>query len=97
MELKSMCNIITPYRCPNCNNDILLFTRNNSNMAIDYKKLIDNGMSLKQIKDYLYERNINILNCICCHSKFMIDWTNGYPEPLTDINILNRFNYKFKE
>lgn len=95
MELREMCRIMHPYTCPACGNDMLFFTRERSNMVIDYKNLIQNKTD--NIMDYLGEKNVEYLKCIACKKMYIIDWSRGYARPLIDKNILKQFGYKFKE
>lgn len=94
---KEMCKIINPYRCPNCGNDVLFFTKNHSGTVIDYKFLIDSGYGLNDLINYLGDKNIRYIKCLACQKMYIIDWSNGYPVPLLDRNALKQFGYKFKE
>lgn len=95
MSHRQMCTIIKPYKCPNCNNELLFFTINRSDFVIDYKNLINKGLSLHQLREYLSNRNIRYLKCIICKKMYIIDWSNGFPEPLLNRNVLTQFGYKF--
>lgn len=95
MENKEMCRVITPYVCPNCGNALLFFTSKN-NRVIDYKGFIDASNELGKMKNILYSHNVKTLKCIGCKHEYIIDWSNGWPVPLTDRNVLKRFGYKFK-
>ena len=65
MENKQLYSLITPYRCPICNQDMLFFASSN-NRIIDYKKFISYGKSLSEMKAYLEKRDIKFLKCIAC-------------------------------
>ena len=91
MEEKNvMYNLITPYRCKLCNQDMLFFeTRKNT--LIDYKQFISSANTLSETIEKLGQRNIKYLKCIRCGRHFIIDWTNGWPEPLLDRSALKQF------
>lgn len=95
-EQKEMCIILYPYTCPACGNDMLFFTREKSNMVIDYKNLMQTKDN-KDIIDYLSSKNINYLKCIACKRTYIIDWSHGYARPLLNRDALKQFGYKFKE
>lgn len=89
--MKEMCSIITPYRCSKCGQDMLFFTTN-GNILVDYKKLfVNNMMTMSEIKEYLAKKKVKYMKCIGCNTTYIIDWTNGYPYPLLDANVLNKF------
>lgn len=92
MEMKNMCNRITPYRCPKCGNDLLFF-ETKFNKIIDYKGLMDKSFILPEIKEYLGTKGVKYIRCISCKESFIIDWSNGYPVPLIDKNKLKSFGY----
>ena len=97
MELREMCRIMHPYTCPACGNDMLFFTRANSNMIIDYKNIISSNRDNNSIMNYLSEKNIEYLKCVACKKMYIIDWTHGYARPLIYKDTLKQFGYKFKE
>ena len=91
MENKKMLyKLITPYRCKVCGQDMFFFTTPTNNV-IDYKEFLSRANSLSETKRYLEKRNIRYLKCICCNRLFIIDWSKGWPEQVTDINILRDF------
>lgn len=90
MTLKEMCRSITPYVCNECGNDTLFFITKNG-ILIDYKTMMERGMSLTQIKQFLYEKNIKYIKCISCNRQYIIDWRNGYPVNLIDRQALLDF------
>lgn len=96
MEYKEMCKIMHPYTCPTCGNDMLFFTRTNSNMIIDYKNLMQYRNN-NDIMDYLGEKNVEYLKCVACKKIYIIDWTRGYARPLIYKDTLKQFGYTFKE
>ena len=81
---------ITPYKCKVCGQDMLFFTHNKGTV-IDYKEFLNRGITLAEMKQYLEKRNIKYIKCICCDKLFIIDWSKGWPEQITDINILKQF------
>ncbi len=83
-------HLITPYKCPQCHQDMLFFTTKNDRI-IDYKKFIDSGKSLDETKEYLAINNIRFLKCIYCDRSYIIDWTNRWPVPLIDVKKLKAF------
>ena len=88
--MNTLYHLITPYRCPKCGQDMLFFTTKDGRI-IDYKKFLDSAKSLDELKDYLERRNIKFIKCLGCDKSYITDWTNGWPEPLTDIIKLKRF------
>ncbi len=87
---KLLYRLITPYKCKICGQDMLFFT-NNRGTVIDYKEFLNRGNTLAEMKQYLEKRNIKYIKCICCDKLFIIDWSKGWPEQVTDINILRQF------
>lgn len=90
MENKILYKLITPYKCKICGQDMLFFTTP-SGTIIDYKEFLNRGNTLSEMKTYLEKRNIKYIKCICCDKLFIIDWSNGWPEQVTDIRILRDF------
>lgn len=90
---KELCKVIYPYTCPACGNEMLFFTRSNSNMVIDYKNLIDSKMDNDSIIDYLGNKDVEYLKCIACKKLYIIDWSRGYARPLRDKDALKQFGY----
>ena len=88
--MKELCNIITPYKCKQCGQDMLFFVTAN-NTLIDYKALISKGYSINDIKHLLETKNIRFIKCISCNKSYIIDWTNTYPVQLLDKNSLKKF------
>lgn len=86
----NMCDIITPYRCKKCGQDMLFFVTSN-NLLIDYKKLFNDLVSLQNIVHNLESRNIKYLKCLVCNKTFIIDWTNRFPCQLTDKECIEKF------
>ncbi len=87
---KILYNLIQPYKCPICNEDLLFFTSKH-NKIIDYKRFLDNGNTLAEMKGYLEKRDIRHFKCIKCDKEFIIDWSEGWPVPVTDIDKLKAF------
>lgn len=90
MDNKLMYKLISPYRCKQCGQDMLFFTSSNGTV-IDYKEFLNRGIPLSEMKRYLEKRNIKFIKCICCDKLYIIDWSHGWPEQVTDINILRSF------
>lgn len=88
--MEQLYHLIKPYKCPVCNQDMLFFTTKDGNL-IDYKKFIHRADSLENMEDYIGRRNVKFIKCINCNRSFIIDWTNGWPIPLTDRNKLKEF------
>lgn len=87
----NMCEIITPYRCKNCGQDMLFFLTNN-NTLIDYKALFCyNDQTLYGIKHYLENKNIRFIKCLVCNKTYIIDWTHGYPMQLLNKDLIKKF------
>lgn len=85
-----MCKRITPYVCKQCNQETLFFSTKN-NMLIDYKSLMKKGLNRYSLIKYLQDKNIKYIKCINCNKEYIIDWTDGYPTQLLDINIIKDF------
>lgn len=90
--MREMCKCITPYKCPVCNQDMLFFVLSNNNI-VDYKRLLEeqspNG--IYSIREYLGNRNVKFIKCIVCNKTSIIDWSDTYPKPLLNNNILKEF------
>lgn len=91
MNKKLLYHIIEPYKCPICKEDLLFFTTKFNDKIIDYKRLLDNGNTLDETKHYLEKRNIRHFRCIHCDREFIIDWTEGWPIPITNKDKLKIF------
>lgn len=88
--LKEMCYLVYPYTCHYCgSNNLYFYTKYND--LINYKSFIDNNLTLDQIKDNLYDKNIKYLKCLSCNKISIIDWSNGYPKQLYDKNAIKKF------
>lgn len=87
---KIMCNLITPYRCKECNQDMLFFITPN-NTLLDYKKIFDTYQNLQGIRNFLYTKNIRFIKCLVCNKSYIIDWTSGYPTQLMNKKDLEKF------
>lgn len=85
-----MCELINPYKCPKCNQDVLFFVTS-SNTLIDYMQLFKKGMSKDQIREYLAEKRVRYIKCIKCNTVHIIDWSKGYPVPLLKRSDLKKF------
>ena len=90
MTNKILYHLIHPYRCPICNEDLLFFTTK-TNKIIDYKHILSNANTLSDTITFLGSRNIKHFKCIKCNKEFIIDWSKGWPEPLTDREALKKF------
>ena len=82
--------LITPYKCKVCGQDMLFFT-NNRGTIFDYKEFLNRRNTLPEMKRYLEKRDIKYLKCICCDKLYIIDWSHGWPEQITDGSILKEF------
>lgn len=89
-SLKPMYEIIKPYKCPKCNEDMLFFETKH-NTIIDYKSILSLAKTASECKQYLEKRDIKHFKCIYCGGIFLIDWTKNWPYPLTDINVIKQF------
>ena len=69
---------------------MLFFTTSNGSV-IDYKEFLNRSNTLPEVKRYLEKRNIKYIKCIYCDRLFIIDWSHGWPEQVTDINVLRDF------
>ena len=87
---QQMYELISPYKCKICGQDMLFFTTT-GNTIIDYKEFFNRGNTLSEMKSYLGKRNIRFLKCICCDRLFIIDWTNDWPEQVIDRSVLSKF------
>lgn len=86
-----MVELLKPYKCKKCGQEMLFFLTKN-NTLIDYKALmVDYSYTLMDIKKYLEDKNICFIKCLSCNKTYIIDWTDGYPVPLIDETILNKF------
>lgn len=85
----NMCSLRTPYRCINCNQDMLFFTTN-KNILVDYKGLMSDGRDVWDVKKYLKPKKVRKFKCMSCGSVFTIDWTNSFPEPILEELALNK-------
>ena len=90
MEKKLLYSLIHPYRCKVCKQDMLFFT-NNKGTIFDYKEFLNQRKTLPEMKRYLEKRDIKYLKCICCDKLYIIDWSKGWPEQITDRTILEKF------
>lgn len=89
--MKILCEVLTPYKCKYCNQDMLFFTTKN-NMLIDYKGcFVDRMMSSYELKNYLENKKVRYLKCVACGKISIIDWSQSYPIQLIDKNILKNF------
>jgi len=89
-EKKTMYELIHPYRCKNCGQDMLFFTTN-SGTVIDYKEFFNRGNTLSEMKRYLERRNIGFLKCLCCNKLYIIDWTDDWPQQVIDKKVPREF------
>ena len=79
--LKQMYDIIEPYICPNCGNNVIVFeTRKNT--SIDYKSILRGGISASEMKQELQKRSVKGFRCLYCGHRFLIDYTKVWPSPL---------------
>lgn len=85
-----MYHLIQPYKCPACNQEMLFFTTKD-NKVIDYKRFISNANTLDETIKYLGKRDIRFIKCIQCGKTYIIDWTDGWPKPLTERKKLKEF------
>ena len=86
-----MCEKITPYRCPICNQDMLFFVTSN-NTLIDYKGLAERSPNgIYSLRQYLENKRIKFIKCLVCNKVSIIDWSNTYPKPLLDKEVLEKF------
>lgn len=81
---------INPYRCKICGQEMLFF-ETKYNKLIDYKRFLDNANALDEMKQKIEKRGIKYIRCICCGKSFIIDWSNGWPEQLTDKEVMKNF------
>lgn len=85
-----MCDIITPYKCSKCGQEMLFFITN-SGLLLDYKKLFYSGLSAQEIKNFVANNKVKYIKCIGCNNTFIIDWRKKYPMQLLDKNLLKEF------
>ena len=90
MDKKIMYELIHPYRCKNCGQDMLFFTTSNDTV-IDYKEFLNRGNTLSEMKRYLERRNIRFLKCLCCNKLYIIDWTDDWPQQVMYRNVPKQF------
>lgn len=89
--MKELCKIIAkPYVCKECGNEMLFF-ETIDNYLIDYKKLINMAQTKKDVYDILSENGVKYIKCLVCGKKYIIDWTNGYPEQMMDKSNIQKF------
>lgn len=93
---KIMYNLIKPYRCKVCGQDMLFF-ENKKQMLIDYKGFLDDDFTLSEMKRNIENRGVRYLRCIQCGRSFIIDWSHGWPEQLMDMNAIRRFGVGVKQ
>lgn len=85
-----LCHTIKPYICTNCNQDTLFFYTKKGTL-IDYKTLMVNGTTRKELIEELQYKNVKYLKCINCGKTFIMDWRKRFPIPLEDRNKLTEF------
>lgn len=90
MEKNLLYRRINPYKCKVCGQEMLFFETKHKTL-IDYKPFLDNAFTLSEMKHAIETRKIKYIRCICCGRSFIIDWTNGWPEQLTDREALKKF------
>ena len=83
-------HLIPSFRCKRCGQEMLFFTTSSGNM-IDYKEFINHMSSLQHLINALTWRKVRFLKCLCCNQSYIIDWSKGWPEQLTDITKLQKF------
>ena len=88
--MNDMINLITPYKCNECNQEMLFFfTKRNT--LIDYKALFKRFNTSIELKEYLQNKDIINFKCVSCGKEFIIDLRRGYPVPLYDNTLLQQF------
>ena len=88
--MQQMYSLITPYKCKYCDQDMLFFLTK-KNTVIDYRAYLKNANTLSETIEDLSKRKIRYIKCICCGNVSIIDWSNGWPEQLTDVEKLKAF------
>lgn len=91
--MDQMCNYITPYKCKRCGSELLFFVTHNKTL-VDYKKLFMNSCGKEEIERKLRGYSITHIKCMECGKDYIIDWSSGYPEQLTDKMVLTRFGVR---
>ena len=90
--MKTLCKIMTPYTCKECGEEMLFFVTGNPKYIIDYKMLvIKQQRTANEIYNILIENNVSYIKCLVCNKKYIIDWSNIYPEQLIDKSSLFKF------
>lgn len=73
-----------PYRCIDCNQEMVFFLTTNG-MLIDYKRLLfKNANTAIEVNKYLKQKPIIGMKCLNCQRRYIIDWTHGLPQQLDD-------------
>lgn len=89
-EKINMCTLHNPCRCKDCGNELLFFTTAR-NTLIDYKALFANGRTSPEIYRELQDSKVRLIRCIVCNKSYIIDWSNKFPEQLTNREGLAKF------
>lgn len=89
--MKEMCIIHKPYICKNCGDEMLFFVTGNPNYIIDYKNLFYREQTCKKIYDVVSRNNVSYIKCLACGKKFIIDWSNKFPEQLVNRESIQKF------
>ena len=90
--MKELCRILEPYKCKNCESDLLFFITQDG-WSINYKEIFykKNGMSIGDIRKEIQNRRVKYFKCLNCGKIHFIDWSNGFPTQLTDGECLKKF------
>lgn len=92
MDKTLLCTVINPYCCPNCGQNMLFFATDKG-MLIDYKMMFNKQYTKYDIINHLSNKKIRYMKCIACGKTYILDWRNGYPYPLTDVEVIKQFGY----
>lgn len=85
-----MCTLHTPYICKHCGNELLFFVTQH-NTLIDYKSLFTEGTTSPELYKELQNDKIRYMKCVVCRKMNLIDWSEKFPQQLTDKSCLKKF------
>ena len=89
--MKVMCKTITPYICKKCGEEMLFFVTGNPNYIIDYKNLFFKEQTSDRIYNIASENDVSYIKCLVCNKKYIIDWSNKFPEQMTNRKDISKF------